>query len=103
MMAGGETNEDAGPTMHASVFRILGARRAVCWLEMEPLGSGGVMEVEVIRDASGGSFMDAAIGAHAWAPRRVRLSAPLRWNAGRGVLEVGGVSAFGAAVCINKN
>jgi hypothetical protein len=84
---------EEGIELAACVYRLVGLRRAVCWVE-----GGSVIEVEVTTNGSdgagtarGGTFMAAALGAHVWRPRRVLLLPPIEWNASRGVLEVGGV------------
>ncbi len=75
------------------VFRVLGARRAVCWVE-----GGGVVEVveQTIPETSTTSTVAQAserrpppLVGHLWAPKPVRFSGGMRWNAARGVLEVG--------------
>ncbi len=71
--------------MQVVVFRVLGPRRAVCWVE----AGGAVLEVDAIIDSD--TARRAGGGGHIWAPRPARLAAPIRWNAARGVLEADGL------------
>jgi hypothetical protein len=48
------------------------------------------------------SFLDMALGAHALAPRPVRLSAPFLWNPEGGVFQVGGLKPFRSSMDINE-
>jgi hypothetical protein len=115
MMNAYEEEKDGGVTgavaaveaWDASVFRIVGPTRAVCWVgpRVEGGGSGGVVEVEVVGGSSSKasfSFLDMALGAHALAPRPVRLSAPFLWNPEGGVFQVGGLKPFRSSMDINE-
>lgn len=69
------------------VFRVLGAHSAVCWVE-----GGGVVEVVEQRIPETGTASQRPpppLVGHLWAPKPVRFSEGVHWNAARGVLEVG--------------